>query len=161
MSTNHPDSTIFNGGFTNGGLVSNNGAVTGTINSIGAGSLTAASVTAAGFAGTGAGTVYNLGAGGLTSSTGITTQGSTIKSALNVSGTVSLTGDNADLMINGSSAFKGVEARLAAIETRLNILEINKELESDWEELAELGRQYREKEAEILEGLKIWDALTR
>ena len=45
------------------------------------------------------------------------------------------------------------------VEERLNILHVNKQLEDRWEQLAELGRQYRELEKELLEKEKMWKIL--
>jgi hypothetical protein len=45
------------------------------------------------------------------------------------------------------------------VEERLNILHPNPKLEDKWNELAELGKRYRELEAEILEKEKIWKIL--
>jgi flagellar motility protein MotE (MotC chaperone) len=48
---------------------------------------------------------------------------------------------------------------LSAIEDRLNILQINQQLEKDWKDLRELGQQYRQLEKEILDKIKVWDKL--
>jgi D-mannonate dehydratase len=45
------------------------------------------------------------------------------------------------------------------VEERLNILRPNQELEGRWNELAELGKRYRELEAVILEKEKMWNIL--
>jgi len=45
------------------------------------------------------------------------------------------------------------------VEERLNILHPNPALEGRWNELAELGKRYRELEAEILEKEKVWKIL--
>ena len=45
------------------------------------------------------------------------------------------------------------------VEERLNILHPNPKLEDKWDELAELGKRYRELEAEILEKEKMWKIL--
>ena len=45
------------------------------------------------------------------------------------------------------------------VEERLNILRPNPKLEDKWDELAELGKRYRELEAEILEKEKMWNIL--
>ena len=45
------------------------------------------------------------------------------------------------------------------VEERLNNLRPNPKLEDKWDELAELGKRYRELEAEILEKEKMWNIL--
>jgi len=45
------------------------------------------------------------------------------------------------------------------VEERLNILHPNPALEDRWNELAELGKRYRELEAEILKKEKVWKIL--
>lgn len=70
-------------------------------------------------------------------------------------GILKLQGTNADIQINNVSLL----STLQNIENRLNLLTPNKEIEKDWEELAELGRQYRELEEKIKEKMKVWKAL--
>ena len=48
---------------------------------------------------------------------------------------------------------------LSALEERLAILHPNPELESKWDELKELGKRYKELEAEIKEKEKVWKIL--
>jgi len=50
---------------------------------------------------------------------------------------------------------------LERIEQRLEILHINPELESQWDELKELGDRYRQLEKELLEKNKVWDILKK
>jgi hypothetical protein len=50
---------------------------------------------------------------------------------------------------------------LERIEQRLEILHINPELESEWDELKELGDRYRQLEKELLEKNKVWDILKK
>lgn len=76
---------------------------------------------------------------------------------LTASGTVELTGEDADIVINGVR----LSDSLNAINERLNILHTNRELEADWADLAELGRQYREKEAWVKERVKLLDILAK
>jgi hypothetical protein len=45
------------------------------------------------------------------------------------------------------------------VEERLNILRPNPKLEDKWDELAELGKRYRELESTILEKEKLWKIL--
>lgn len=71
------------------------------------------------------------------------------------SGKISLNGPNADIDVNGQSLMQ----TLATIEERLNILRPNVELEDKWDQLKELGDQYRKLELELKEKQKMWEAL--
>jgi hypothetical protein len=68
---------------------------------------------------------------------------------------LALNGDDADIRINGVS-LTGV---LKNIEQRLNILRPNTELEAEWDQLRELGDQYRRLEAELKEKSLMWNKL--
>lgn len=70
-------------------------------------------------------------------------------------GTLTLNGDNADIVINGES----IVSMLKRIEERMNILSVNHKLEAEWEELRRLGEQYRDLEKHIIEKMKTWDKL--
>ena len=70
-------------------------------------------------------------------------------------GQLHLEGDGADIHINGESLMK----TLQALEQRLNILRPNTELEAEWDQLRELGDQYRQLEAELKEKQKMWNML--
>ena len=70
-------------------------------------------------------------------------------------GSLSLYGDGADITINGVK----LSETLKALQERLNVLVPNPKLEKDWEDLAELGRQYRELEKHITEKMATWDKL--
>jgi hypothetical protein len=73
------------------------------------------------------------------------------------SGALSLVGDGADITINGVS----LSDTLKNLEQRLNILRPNPGLETEWDELKQLGDQYRELENKILEKQKMWDILKK
>ena len=73
------------------------------------------------------------------------------------SGTLRLTGDDADIDINGVS----LTETLRAIQDRLAILRPNAELESRWQELRDLREQYQRLEAEIREKEQAWSLLQR
>ena len=75
--------------------------------------------------------------------------------SVNQSGKITLKGQDADVDINGMS----LKNTLRGIQERLGILEVNKELESEFEQLQELGRQYREMEAQLLEQKAVFDIL--
>jgi hypothetical protein len=74
---------------------------------------------------------------------------------VNQSGTIALKGENADIKINDVS----LNETLQAIQDRLNILKPNKELEAEWDQLRELGEQYRKLETEFKEKTKMWKTL--
>ena len=69
--------------------------------------------------------------------------------------TLELQGEGADIRINGVS----LTDVLKNIEQRLNILRPNTELEADWDQLRELGNQYRRLEAELKEKSLMWNKL--
>ena len=71
------------------------------------------------------------------------------------SGTLELQGEGADVRINGVS-LTGV---LKNIEERLNILRPDRELEAEWDQLRELGNQYRQLDLELKEKSQMWNNL--
>jgi hypothetical protein len=89
--------------------------------------------------------------------TGGTSDTFTLGSSWNrpASGKIKLDGPEADIEVNGQSLI----TMLRNIEQRLNILQPNQSLESEWEELRALGEQYRELEKHILEKQATWDRL--
>jgi hypothetical protein len=68
---------------------------------------------------------------------------------------ITLTGDDADIEINGES----VVSMLREIRDRLNILQVSAEMESEWDELRILREQYETKLAECREKSRAWAAL--
>ena len=72
------------------------------------------------------------------------------------SGKIKLDGPGADIEVNGESLM----TMLRTIEQRLNILQPNPELESEWAELRELGDQYRTLETKIQDKMKTWNAIS-
>lgn len=64
---------------------------------------------------------------------------------------------NHDVLIGDVS----LKNTLAEIQTRLNILQPNPNLEREWDELRELGDRYRALEKEILDKQHVWDALKK
>jgi hypothetical protein len=73
------------------------------------------------------------------------------------SGKIKLDGPNADIEING----KSLTDILRNIEQRLNILQPDPKLESEWEELRALGDAYRTLEAKIQTKMKTWNAIAK
>ena len=72
-----------------------------------------------------------------------------------VSAKIQLNGENADIEVNGWSLVQAVKS----IEERLNLLQPNPKLESEWAELHELGEQYRKLEQQIKDKQATWDLL--
>ena len=71
------------------------------------------------------------------------------------SGTLQLDGDNADIVVNGVSLMD----KINAIAERLNLLDINPELEAEWDQLCELGDRYRQLEQELKTKSAMWKTL--
>ena len=74
---------------------------------------------------------------------------------INQGGKLQLQGENADIEINGVSLVD----MLKRIEERINILTVNTKLEAEWDELRELGDQYRALEQRIKDKLATWEKL--
>jgi len=68
-----------------------------------------------------------------------------------------------DLEVKGDITLRGksLHQTLAKIEQRLAILHPNPELEASWEQLKELGNQYRALEKDLIEKQKIWNILKK
>jgi len=98
-------------------------------------------------------TSYTLASPWITSGTDYTIGRSALTAS--PSGKISLQGKDADIEINGES----LVAMLKRIEERINLLTVNHELESEWEELRELGNQYRELEQRIKDKMETWAKL--
>ena len=75
--------------------------------------------------------------------------------SINASTKIHLEGEDADIEINGKSLAKTIQA----LEERLNVLNINPELEKEWAELKELGDKYRALETKLKEQGKMWEKL--
>ena len=73
------------------------------------------------------------------------------------SGKITLQGPNADIEVNGESLIN----MLHRMEQRLNLLTPNQELEAEWDQLRELGNQYRALENKLTEQGKMWDTLKK
>jgi hypothetical protein len=75
----------------------------------------------------------------------------------------------ATLKVNGNADFDGevtikgksLTDMLEKIEERLAILHPNEKLEDKWDELKDLGKRYKELEAEIIEKEKVWAILKK
>ena len=71
------------------------------------------------------------------------------------SGTIELTGKDADIIFDGVS----LKETLKGLNDRLAILQVNPALEAEFDELHALGEQYRALERKLLEKKAVWDAL--
>lgn len=71
------------------------------------------------------------------------------------SGRITLTGEDADIDVNGVSLIK----TLTSIQDRLNILTPDPDMEQEWDELAELRRQYDAKLEQCREKSRMWKTL--
>jgi hypothetical protein len=73
------------------------------------------------------------------------------------------------LQVKGDSEFDGditVKGRsltefMDSVEQRLNILRPNPALEAEWDQLRELGKQYRELEQQLTEKSQMWNTLIK
>ena len=72
-------------------------------------------------------------------------------------GRLDLKGQGADIVINNVS----LNDTLKGIQERLNLLTPNPALESEWNELRELGARYRQLEADLLAKQKMWATLQK
>jgi hypothetical protein len=75
--------------------------------------------------------------------------------AYNPSSKITLEGADADIEINGVSLWTTMQQ----IANRLNIMQVNPELETQWAELRELGEQYRKLEQHILDKQATFDRI--
>jgi hypothetical protein len=87
--------------------------------------------------------------------TGTTSSPWTYSSPNTASSKITLQGADADIEINGVSLWMTMQE----IANRLNIMQINPELEAEWNELRALGDQYRKLEKQILAKQATWDRL--
>jgi len=97
--------------------------------------------------------------GTLTTTTGIIADSSWSNAAavFQPKGCLELKGEEADIIINGVS----LSETLQGIQRQLGILSVNPKLEAEWDQLRELGDQYRQLEAELLEKKRAWDILRK
>ena len=106
----------------------------------------------------GTGFGHGIGGGGLTNATiAADTTWSNTAAVFTPSGQLELKGDQADVVINGVS----LTETLQLIQDRLNMLRPNTALEAEWDQLRELGEQYRRLEAELKEKQRAWEILKK
>ena len=70
---------------------------------------------------------------------------------------ISLTGPQADIDINGRSLIKTLDA----LEERLNMLTPNPEIEKEWDQLKKLGDRYRKLEKRCQDKAAMWTKLKK
>lgn len=82
-----------------------------------------------------------------------------IDPSLNVQsgGLLEIKGEKADILINGTS----LKETLDNINARLGMMRPNPKIESEWDELLELGERYRALEADIKDKMQMWDLLKK
>ena len=73
------------------------------------------------------------------------------------SGRMELQGAQADIVMNGVS----LNDTLKLIQDRLCMLRPNRELEQEWDQLRDLGDQYRKLEKQLMEKQRAWDILKK
>jgi hypothetical protein len=64
---------------------------------------------------------------------------------------------DSDITVKGRSLTEFMES----VEQRLNILRPNPALEAEWDQLRELGEQYRELERQLTEKSQMWNTLKK
>ena len=79
----------------------------------------------------------------------------TYSSPNTASSKITLQGADADIEINGVSLWMTMQE----IANRLNIMQVNPELETEWTELRELGDRYRKLEQQIKDKQATWNRL--
>lgn len=92
---------------------------------------------------------------GVYTTTGTASSPWTYSSPNTASSKITLQGTDADIEINGVSLWKTMQE----ISNRLNIMQVNPELETEWAELRELGEQYRKLQQHILDKQATFDRL--
>ena len=92
---------------------------------------------------------------GVYTTTGTASSPWTYSSPNTASSKITLQGTDADIEINGVSLWKTMQE----ISNRLNIMQVNPELETEWTELRELGDRYRKLEQQILDKQATFDRL--
>ena len=83
-----------------------------------------------------------------------------IATGTNASNTLSVQGDaefDGDITVKGRSLANFMDD----VEQRLNILRPNPDLEAEWDQLRELGEQYRKLEKQLTEKSQMWATLKK
>jgi len=127
---------------------------TGAVGSIDYG-LTLGTTNTVTMTGGGGDTSYNLSTPSTISTIGIYSNSIWSNSTVKIDSKLQLNGQDADIVVNGESLLD----TLHGIQDRLNMLRPNHQLESEWNQLRELGEAYRRLETELLEKQKMWQTL--
>jgi len=108
---------------------------------------------------TGANANVTVSGGGVLGGAGYANSIFTLNDSLNVrpSATIDLQGDDADIRINGESLME----TLTLMKQRLAWLDVRSDLESEWQELRELGDRYRALVANIEDKTRMWETLKK
>jgi hypothetical protein len=100
------------------------------------------------------------GSGYTYTTTGTGTSNPWIATGTNASNTLSVHGDaefDGDVTVKGRSLAEFMDS----VEQRLNVLRPNPALEAEWDQLRELGEQYRELERQLTEKSQMWATLKK
>ncbi len=100
------------------------------------------------------------GSNAYTYTTGTNYAWNTTSTTTSIENTLQVKGDSefdGDITVRGRSLTEFMDS----VEQRLNILRPNPALESEWDQLRELGEQYRELEQQLTEKSQMWAALQR
>ena len=100
------------------------------------------------------------GSNAYTYTTGTNYAWNTTSTTTSIENTLQVKGDSefdGDITVRGRSLTEFMDS----VEQRLNILRPNPALESEWDQLRELGEQYRGLEQQLTEKSQMWAALQR
>ena len=100
------------------------------------------------------------GSNAYTYTTGTNYAWNTTSTTTSIENTLQVKGDSefdGDITVRGRSLTEFMDS----VEQRLNILRPNPALESEWDQLRELGEQYRELEQQLTEKAQMWAVLQR
>ena len=95
-----------------------------------------------------------------TTGTGTNYAWNTTSTTTSIENTLQVKGDSefdGDITVRGRSLTDFMDS----VEQRLNILRPNSALESEWDQLREMGEQYRELERQLTEKAQMWAVLQR
>lgn len=100
------------------------------------------------------------GSNAYTYTTGTNYAWNTTSTTTSIENTLQVKGDSefdGDITVKGRSLTEFMDS----VEQRLNILRPNAALEAEWDQLRELGEQYRELERQLAEKAQMWALLQR
>ena len=100
------------------------------------------------------------GSNAYTYTTGTNYAWNTTSTTTSIENTLQVKGDSefdGDITVRGRSLTEFIDS----VEQRLNILRPNPALEAEWDQLRELGEQYRELERQLAEKAQMWNILKK